>query len=153
MEISLNSPGEIMKKHENLIKQIQVNSAEVWTHCLPNASPEHHLYVNLLDNTRAVWKVRGIALLLGVRTLWRCGDGLFFEVPPLASDALLTMFHSLLEDVLQTFCRKRHEGSGTGGFDLLNIFHVRFSVSKALPPLENRRSSHCIVSIGFTDEL
>jgi hypothetical protein len=22
--------------------------------------------------------------------LWRCGDGLFFEVPPLASDALLT---------------------------------------------------------------
>jgi hypothetical protein len=34
--------------------------------------------------------------------LWRCGDGLFFEVPPLASDALLTTFHSLLENVLQT---------------------------------------------------
>jgi hypothetical protein len=32
-------------------------------------------------------------------------------------------------------------------------FHVRFSVSKALPPLENRRSSHCIVSIGLMDEL
>jgi hypothetical protein len=32
-------------------------------------------------------------------------------------------------------------------------FHVRFSVSKALPPLENRSSSHCIVSIGMMDEL
>jgi hypothetical protein len=32
-------------------------------------------------------------------------------------------------------------------------FHVRFSVSKALPPLENRSSSHCIVSIGLLDEL
>jgi hypothetical protein len=28
-------------------------------------------------------------------------------------------------------------------------FHVSFSVSKALPPLENRSSSHCIVSIGL----
>jgi hypothetical protein len=34
--------------------------------------------------------------------LWRCGDGLFFEIPPLASDALLTTLHPLLEDVLQT---------------------------------------------------
>jgi hypothetical protein len=33
---------------------------------------------------RAVWKVRGLTSLLRVRTLWRCGDGLFFEVPPLA---------------------------------------------------------------------
>jgi hypothetical protein len=32
-------------------------------------------------------------------------------------------------------------------------FHVCFSVSKALPPLENRSSSHCIVSIGLMDEL
>jgi hypothetical protein len=39
---------------------------------------------------KAVWKFRGLAVLLRVRTLWRCGDGLFFEVPPLASDALLT---------------------------------------------------------------
>jgi hypothetical protein len=30
-----------------------------------------------------------------------------------------------------------------------SIFHVRFSVSKALPPLENRSLSHCIVSVGF----
>jgi hypothetical protein len=34
--------------------------------------------------------------------LWRCGDGLFSEVPPLASDALLTMLHPLLENMLQT---------------------------------------------------
>jgi hypothetical protein len=31
---------------------------------------------------------------------WRRGDGLFFEVPPLASDALLTTLHPLLENVL-----------------------------------------------------
>jgi hypothetical protein len=52
--------------------------------------------------TRAVCKVRGPALLLRVGILCRCGDGLFFEVPPLASDALLTTLHRLLENVLQT---------------------------------------------------
>jgi hypothetical protein len=31
--------------------------------------------------------------------------------------------------------------------------HVHFSVSKALPPPENRSSSHCTVSIGLIDEL
>jgi hypothetical protein len=49
--------------------------------------------------TRAVWKVRGFTLLLRVGTLWRCGDGLFFEVPPLASVALLTTLHSFLKNV------------------------------------------------------
>jgi hypothetical protein len=57
---------------------------------------------HLLRYTRAVWKVRGLTLLLRVRTLWRCGDGLFFEVPPLASDALFTTFYPLLKNVLQT---------------------------------------------------
>jgi hypothetical protein len=52
--------------------------------------------------TRAVCKVRGLNLLLRVGTLWRYGDGLFSEVPPLASDALLTTLHPLLESVLQT---------------------------------------------------
>jgi hypothetical protein len=33
--------------------------------------------------------------------LWRCDDGLFFEVPPLLSDALLTTLHPLPENVLQ----------------------------------------------------
>jgi hypothetical protein len=36
------------------------------------------------------------------QALWRCDDGLFFEVPPLASDALLTTLHPLLENVLET---------------------------------------------------
>jgi hypothetical protein len=31
--------------------------------------------------------------------LWRCGDSLFFEVPPLASVALITTLHPLLENV------------------------------------------------------
>jgi hypothetical protein len=38
----------------------------------------------------------------------------FFEVSPLASDALLTTLHPLLENVLQTVCRKLQEDSGTG---------------------------------------
>jgi hypothetical protein len=40
----------------------------------------------------------------------------FFEVPALASDALLTTLHSLLENVLQTVSRKLQEDSGTSGF-------------------------------------
>jgi hypothetical protein len=53
-------------------------------------------------NTRAVCEVRELTLLSQVGILWRCGDGLFFEVPALASDALLTTLHPLLENVLQT---------------------------------------------------
>jgi hypothetical protein len=34
--------------------------------------------------------------------LWRYGDGVFFEVPPLASNALLTTLSPLLENILQT---------------------------------------------------
>jgi hypothetical protein len=52
--------------------------------------------------TRVVLKVRGLTLLFRVGTLWRCGDGLFFEIPPLASVALLTTLHPLLKNVLQT---------------------------------------------------
>jgi hypothetical protein len=66
-------------------------------------------------NTRAVCKVRGLTLFR-VGTLWRCGDGLFFEVPPLACDALLTTLHPLLENVLRTVRHKLQEDSGTGGF-------------------------------------
>jgi hypothetical protein len=51
---------------------------------------------------RAICKFLWLVLLLQVRTLWRCGDSLFFEVPPLASDALLTTFHPLLENLLHT---------------------------------------------------
>jgi hypothetical protein len=49
---------------------------------------------------RAVCKVRGLALLLRIGTLRRCVDGLFFEVPPLAIEALLTTLHPLLENVI-----------------------------------------------------
>jgi hypothetical protein len=63
---------------------------------------------------RAVCKVRGFTLLPRVETLWRCGDGLFFEVSPLASDALLTTLHPLLENVLQAVCRKLFSEVATG---------------------------------------
>jgi hypothetical protein len=67
----------------------------------------------------------------------------------LASDALLTTLHPLLENVLQTVTQKLQEVVEQA----ILTFHVRFPVSKALPPLENRSSSHCIVSIGLMDEL
>jgi hypothetical protein len=47
-----------------------------------------------------------------------CGDGLFFEVPPLVSDELLTKLYPLLEHVLHTVYLKLQEDSGTGGFQL-----------------------------------
>jgi hypothetical protein len=81
--------------------------------------------------------------------LWKCGDGLFFDVPPLASDALLTTLHQLLENVLQTVCESFRRIVEQAGL----TFHIRFSVSKALPPLENRSSSHSTFSIGLMDEL
>jgi hypothetical protein len=45
--------------------------------------------------------VKFVDSLLRVGTLWRWGDSLFFEVPLLASDALHTTLHPLLENVLQ----------------------------------------------------
>jgi len=51
---------------------------------------------------KAVWKVHELTLLLWVGTLWKCGDALYFKEPPLKSNALLTMLHPLLENVLQT---------------------------------------------------
>jgi hypothetical protein len=47
---------------------------------------------------KAVCKVRGFTLLLRFGTLWRCGDSLFFEVPPLARDALVTTLRPLIEN-------------------------------------------------------
>jgi hypothetical protein len=40
-------------------------------------------------------------LLPQVGTLWRCNDGLFFEVLPLDITALLTVLHPLLKNILQ----------------------------------------------------
>jgi hypothetical protein len=56
----------------------------------------------LIVHMRAIFKVCGHSLLLQVRILGRCSDSLFFKVPPLASDALLTMLHPLLKNMLQT---------------------------------------------------
>jgi hypothetical protein len=61
-----------------------------------------NLYEMFRRHTRSVCEVHECALLLRVGTLWRYGDSLFFEVPPLASDAHLTTLHPLLENVLQT---------------------------------------------------
>jgi hypothetical protein len=58
-----------------------------------------------LINTMAVCKFRGLTLLFRGGTSWRCSDSLFFEVRPLASDALLTTLHPFLENVLQTVDR------------------------------------------------
>jgi hypothetical protein len=63
-------------------------------------------FIPLRSTYEGRFKFRGLTLLLRVGTLWRCGDGLSFEVPPLTSDALLTTLHSLLENVLQTVCHK-----------------------------------------------
>jgi hypothetical protein len=60
--------------------------------------------------TRAVYKVRGLILLLRVGTLWRCGDGLFFEVLPLASDVLLTSLHPLLENGVTVVLKEPFSG-------------------------------------------
>jgi hypothetical protein len=72
----------------------------------------------LCSYMRAFCKVRGLISLFRVGTLWRCGDGLFFKVRPLVSDALLTTLHSLLGNVLQNVFRKLREDSGAGGFEL-----------------------------------
>jgi hypothetical protein len=52
-----------------------------------------------------------------------CGGAMTvsFEVPLFASDALTTL-HPLLENVLQTVCRKLQKDSGAGGFDLSRSF-------------------------------
>jgi len=70
-----------------------------------------------ISYSRAVCKVRRLTLLFLVGTLWRCGDGSFFEVPPLTSDTFLSTLHPLLENVLQTVSRNLQEGSGAGGFN------------------------------------
>jgi hypothetical protein len=90
---------------------------QLWSRWIENISMGRHLLqakatlnkryifgtvILLYTYTRAVWKIRGLTLFLWVGTLWRCGDGLFFKVPLLTSDALLTTLHPLLEKVLQT---------------------------------------------------
>jgi hypothetical protein len=85
--------------------------------CITNATTESllqrltvtQLWTRRLLLYRAVCEVRELILLLRVGTLWMCGDGFFFEVPPLASDIFLTTLHPLLENTLQTVCRELQE--------------------------------------------
>jgi hypothetical protein len=51
--------------------------------------------------------------------VWRCGDGL------LANDVLLKTLHPLLENVLQTICRKLQEDNGTGGLLASELLFLR----------------------------
>jgi hypothetical protein len=72
------------------------------SHACGNAVCKHGIFVRMeITYTRAVCKLRGLTLFLRVGTLWRCGDGLFSKVPPLAN-ALLTTLRPLLENMLQT---------------------------------------------------
>jgi len=73
-------------------------------------------------NTRVIYKLRGLTLLLRVRNLWRCSDSLFFKVPLLASKPLLTVLHPFLENMLHSICCKLQEDSRTGCFNLSHSF-------------------------------
>jgi hypothetical protein len=61
----------------------------------------------------------------------------FFEVPPLASDALLTTLHPLLENVLQTVCRMLQGDSGTGGAPFSWLERPRNRMGRDLDCMEN----------------
>jgi hypothetical protein len=56
----------------------------------------------------------------------------------MASDALLTTLHPLLENVLQTVCRKLQKDSGTGGFDLLITLKTAARIITLFPWLNGR---------------
>jgi hypothetical protein len=52
-------------------------------------------------------------LITPSRKLWRCSDGLFFEMPPLASDALITTLHPLLESRVTVVLKEPFLGWGS----------------------------------------
>jgi hypothetical protein len=72
---------------------ISSNDGSQSTHQLTIIRTSHNFEIN---QKLAVCKVRELTLLHRVGTSWRWGDGLFFEVPPLASDVLLATLHPLL---------------------------------------------------------
>jgi hypothetical protein len=53
--------------------------------------------------------------------MWRCGDGLFFEERPLASDELFTTLHPLLENV-----------SGRNGSYISRYVAISYMISRSL---------------------
>jgi hypothetical protein len=102
-------------------------------------------------------------LITRVGNLWRWGDGLFFEIPSLASDALLTKLHPFLENVLQTICRKLQD-SGTSGFFPRSSFFMVGKAQKShgarsglyggcsdgVPPISVRESIDTLTVCGLT---
>jgi hypothetical protein len=96
------------------------------------------LHSDMHKYMRAVWKVCGLTLLLQVGTSWRCGDSLFFEVPTLASNALLTIFCPLHENMLQTV-------------DHFKISCIRAPFSRLEKPRNHMGDLDCMVDvlIGF----
>jgi hypothetical protein len=85
-----------------LLLHLSIRSVYLWLIPHPVVAITNLWIYGMYVFKRAIWKFRGLTLLLRVGTLWRCGDGLFFEVSPLAYGALLTTLHPLLENVLQT---------------------------------------------------
>jgi hypothetical protein len=81
------------------------------------------LFSVLCTNTRAVCKVRELTLLIQVGTLWSFGDGLLFEVPPLASDALLTTLHPLFE-----ISRSGLYGGNSNGVPPIHFFQTEHRI-------------------------
>jgi hypothetical protein len=87
--------------------------------------------------------------LLQVRALWRCDDISFLKYLPWQAVHFLqcsTHFSKMCCRPFAASFRRIVE-------QLVLTFHIHSSVSKALPPLENCSSSHCIISIGLMDEL
>jgi hypothetical protein len=103
--------------------------------------------------TRAVCKVRGLTLLFRVVTLWRCGVGLFFEVPPLASDELLTTLHLLLENGLTVVLKEPFSGwrSNLSGVFALRDWKVAMDALTEIggTPLEHPPYSPDLASCQF----
>jgi hypothetical protein len=69
--------GELLPVQSFTAPLQHLDIIDVWTNS--TISP---IYRYQTEDTRAVCKVRGLTLLLRVGTLWRCGDGLIFEIPP-----------------------------------------------------------------------
>jgi hypothetical protein len=74
----------------------------------------------------------------------------------LASDALLTTLHPLLENVLQPVCCKLQADNGTGGFDLLiclekprNRMGLMFEWGQPSSPLEHPAYSPDLAQCDF----
>jgi hypothetical protein len=84
------------------------------------------------------WKVRGLTLFR-VGTLWRYGDGLFFEVPPLASDALLTTLHPLLKFLVSELPFPGWKGPEIAWGGIWIEFCVRLGKSGLVKPHQNIR--------------